>query len=66
MKQGSKNISRGSVKKRTGTVFMRKRDPKELDRLLDTAIADSMAASDPPTVSNTEIKVTKASPEAKQ
>ena len=36
-----------------------KRDPKELDKVLDQAVEDSMAASDPPTVSNSTIRVPK-------
>ena len=35
---------------------VRKRDPKELDKMLDKAIEDSMAASDPPTIANQDVK----------
>lgn len=33
-----------------------KRDPKQLDKLLDKALEDSMAASDPPSVVMPEVK----------
>lgn len=33
----------------------RKRNPRELDRLLDTGIEDSMPASDPPAVTQPEV-----------
>ena len=52
--------SRISTPKKYGARPVRqKRDPKELDKVLDQAVEDSMAASDPPTVSNSTIRVPK-------
>ena len=52
--------SRISTPKKYGPRPVRqKRDPKELDKVLDQAVEDSMAASDPPTVSNSTIRVPK-------
>lgn len=34
----------------------KKRDPAELDRMLDTALEDSMVASDPPSTTQPEVK----------
>ncbi len=34
----------------------KKQNPKELDKLLDTALEDSMAASDPPAVTQPDVK----------
>ena len=52
--------SRISTPKKSGPRAVRqKRDPKELDKVLDQAVEDSMAASDPPTVSNSTIRVPK-------
>ena len=33
-----------------------KHDPVELDKMLDTAIEDSMAASDPPSITQPEVR----------
>ena len=33
-----------------------KHDPVQLDKMLDTAIEDSMAASDPPSISQPEVR----------
>jgi hypothetical protein len=35
----------------------RKRDPEEMDKLLDIGIRDSMAASDPPSVVQPDVRV---------
>ena len=52
--------SRISTPKKYGpTPVRQKRDPKELDKVLDQAVEDSMAASDPPTVSNSIIRIAK-------
>lgn len=34
----------------------RKQDPKQLDKMLDTALEDSMAASDPPSTTMPEVR----------
>ena len=52
--------SRTSTPKKSGPRAVRqKRDPKDLDKVLDQAVEDSMAASDPPTVSNSIIRIAK-------
>jgi hypothetical protein len=33
-----------------------KRDPEQLDRMLDTALEDSMAASDPPSTTQPDVR----------
>ena len=34
-----------------------KRDPEQLDKLLDTAIEDSMGASDPPSIAQPDVRI---------
>ena len=35
----------------------KKRNPQELDKMLDTALEDSMIASDPPAVTQPDVKI---------
>ncbi len=57
MKLKAKNYSKRANGKSVKVPVRRKRDPQKLEKILDKAIEDSMAASDPPTISNSEVRV---------